>query len=379
MNISKYDSVIELADTENDKFVAPSEFDMIKKPPTKMNTEVGAPVVTEDTERIILREPSAFAQWAYLKMYGMNGKAERHYLNNGNLRDTITVPTYYESTSSKYLLRSIDEFVKLPAGAKWSAQWPSLNRLAKVVTNDGSLYGMTTKEITEFELQNLYPDYEVRDLPSSGATLTLERMKPLNSVVKMARDVLSGGVGDYKYYSPLAITLGIDTSSDGFVTIGKRYATTTSLVDRTVTISQGIETRTDTYASGLILHADFPSDMIGGFDVYLSYSISYNSEDFAALGTWVTGGSKGKKTVVKGPLQFEGNTLDLHNYDIGLTSFDDIVNMAKQETGWDFLTVDSSTYTGQKTFERIGSAEYGELAVADPYAIVFPKLSVDMN
>lgn len=379
MNISKYDSVIELADTENDKFSTPSKFDMIKNPPTKMNTATGAPVVTEETEKILLREPSAFAQWAYLKVYGMNGKAERHYVNNCNLRDTLTIPTYYGSTSSKYLLRSIDEWVKLPTGGKWSAQWPTLERLAKVVTNDGSLYGMTTKEITELELQNLYPDYQIRNLPSSGASLTLERMKPLNSVVKMARDVLSGGFGDYKYYYPLEITLGKDPSSYGFVTLGKRYAATTSLVDRTVTISQGRETRTDTYSSGLILHADFPSDMIGGFDVYLSYRISYNSKDFASLGTWVTGGSKGEKTVVKGPWQLEGNTLDLHNYDIGLTSFDDIITMAKQESGWDFLTVDSSTYTAQPTFARIGSAEYGELAVTDPYVIVFPKLSVDIG
>lgn len=392
MNIDKYDECLKITDNQATgragEWVAPSEFDIIKEPPTKMQTTDGAPVMTEENKKVILREPAAFVRWAYIT-YLSRFTAMLYYPFGG---------VYYKSqtfgsvvSTQNYLYRNLYH----PIGTTNYSETVSYlhNQVCKLDTE--SLY---LTRITDAELATLYPDYDnfgdeiVKDSP-----LKMEHIKGLNERVKLAHDILNGGIGDYVFYwtaSPLSnkdktlikcqlydniklektgsVSKSSTTDSEGHTTV--TYTLTQDADVESITHGSSVDS-----ASPLFTIANIPSDFEVTAVVYVekqytwrpSWGWSEFVENVPSRTVITTTDTyeftkTGPFTITNGDVEIEGP----------LTS---MIDKVKEKLGRDFITADSTNWTDKSTSTRTvvvnGSVTFGLFELMMMYS-VFLKIKV---
>lgn len=392
MTINKYDECLKITDNQatgrEGEWIAPSEFDIIKEPPTKMQTADGAPVMTEEKEKVILREPAAFVRWAYIK-YLSRFTTMLYYPFGG---------VYYKSqtfgsvvSKQNYLYRNLYH----PIGTINYNETISYlhNQVGKL--DPASLY---LTRITDAELTTLYPDYDnfgdkiVKDSP-----LKMEHIKGLNERVKLARDILNGGIGDYVFYWTAS------SSSNRDKTLIKcqlydniKLEKTGSVSKSTTTDSEGHETVTyaltqdsdiESISHGSSVDSTFPlftiEDIPSDFEVT---AVVYVEKQYTWRPSWewseyvenvpsrkvITTTDTyeftrtGPFTITNGDVEIEGP----------LTS---MIGKVKEKLGLDFITANSTNWTDKSTSTRTvvvnGSVTFGRFELMVMYS-VFLKIKV---
>lgn len=390
MNIEKYDECLQIADNQATgragEWIAPSVFDIIKNPKTKMRTAVGAPVMTTENEKLILREPAAFVRWAYEK-YLSRFTVTMYYPFGGVSYKSET----FGSTVSPqhYLYRNLYH----PIGTTYSDFSYLHNEICKL--DPSSLY---LTQITEDELAKLYPDYDnVGDEIVKGSPLNIKHIKSLNERVKLARDILNGGIGDYVFYNTSKnIGTNLQTVINCTLYDSASLKKTGSVSQSTTTDDDGIETVTYTLTqeedvekitNGSSVSSDFPLFTIAGIPSdFIVTAVVYVTKQYYWSPSWgwsdyVENVPSSKRVNTTEKYEFtRTGPFTITNGDVGIAGpLSSTIDNIKEKLELDFITAGSTNWTDKSTSTRKvvvnGSVTFGKFELVVMYS-AFLKIKV---
>ncbi len=381
MNINDYDAHIRLADTTQSKVELPSEYDIVKNPPTKMLVADGGLVVNGK----LIREQEVFLAWAYKEYFSVMGEVTCYYFfgNSGRSgvsnkysfpRNSVVLENYSRDIVSDTTTSESSNTTK----GKWNSKY-ALLAFRKAYLDE---YSLSLNQASSDELITQFGDY-TRTVTNKGDPLKLDYVVPVNILVNIAKTCLNGGFGEYIYYSDYPFSLSSatpivasDTYSSGGFKLGKRYDVDWDLpaISTDAYIYQVSDESVDTidYTS-VIIDADFSSSHVSGFDVFVHIDCYYDSVDYDIGG--VSGGMKGNKAISFGPFSFNGNNCTISLSDLGITSGEVLLKMMKEKTGFEFLTVDKDTILYFEEYNVTGSAQYGFIEAHSIAVYLLPKLN----
>ena len=393
MDISEYDKFLRISDNANSgEWYKPSEFNIIKNPPTKFLTTEGVP---SDTSKLLLREPAAFVYWAYLYYNSLSRTVKVYYPLDGTLSDTNTL-----NGSSGYvdaLYRSLNH----PSGMVDPYHGYLHNHLYKLVVEElipgADLYTFTLNAITASELESRYPNYSYVGVDlTTGSPLTSKIVDAVASRAQLARDILNGGFSGYEYQNLTLI------GSDTAISITKNCLVTRSITTESIsedekvqtttyTITQQADTTTGTLdeSAPLLDITVYPSSVQTTAVIYLQLGFSFSpSSGFKKSGrgqfpslTYPSAPDDVYKTEIH-EITFTGSKT-ITNADVGLGSFNALINRAKSALNSNFFEINSTNYslsdqdTEYTKYVTKGSAEIGKFTVTvSYYAFLKHKFSI---
>lgn len=378
MNINDYNTHIRLADTTSSNVELPSEYNIIKNPPTKMRVASSAPVVN----RYLLREQKVFLAWAYKEYFSVRGEVTFYHFfgNSGESGVSSKYSFPRNSVALENYSREIVSYTTMSESSyrNWNSIY-TLRSFRKVYITPPSV---NLRLASQDELIETFGDYTTRTITNKGDPIRLDRTLQLLRLVTMAKSCLNGGFGEYIYYSdyPDSFTDAPSISAseyrlDGGFSLKKDFdidfeplvispdARIYQLPDESVDVIDYTST---------IVNANFATSNshVSGFDVFLIIRCEYDSKN-----SLVSGGVSGSKMIVLGPFSFSGNKCTISLSSLGITSGEALLKLLKAETGFEFLTVDATTLQGLEEWNVTGSAQYGIIRTAAMHVSLLPKIN----
>lgn len=377
MNIQEYDRFLGITDNaSSDKWYNPSEFNIIKNPPRKFRTVSGAPT---STSKMLLREPAAFVYWAYLYYLSLNRNVEVYYPLDGTWSSRKTRSA--TSGAVNYLYKSL----YCPFGVTDNHSGYLSNHLMRIVQQQIApsvdAYYYNLERIPTSILESRYPNYSyIGDNLKSGSPLTSKIVNALASRARLAKDVLNGGFDGYEYDNEMLVNTGSYISQTKNCYVKKSTSTSSSTTTITFTIEQQKDSTSGTIdKTAPILDISIsPKNIKTTVVIFLQFTFSfdpssgYSRDSGRGFPTvdWPSPPDVFKTEIHE--ITFTGSKR-ITNADVGLGSFDDLIDKAKSALDRDFFELNSTNYSksdqSTETLKYVteGSAKVGKLTVDVSY------------